>query len=213
MSDHFIVTSPLDPQAAPLVEDLIREYDQRYGTLFSTGGAREEVFRYPPDYFAAPNGTFLLLIRDGETIGGGAFMRYDDATTEFKRIWTRGDLRRQGLARRIVIELERQAAALGYTRVYLTTGFRQPEAKGLYLGLDYRPLFDPALPPELYATLPFEKHIGALAGQVGTTPLKQPAESFEAAAAASAAAKVVKNQQVARARAENRVENRAGAAS
>ncbi|MBK4216736.1 GNAT family N-acetyltransferase [Paracoccus caeni] len=209
MSDHFVVTSPLDPRAAPLVEDLIREYDQRYGTLFSTGGAREEVFRYPPDYFAAPNGTFLLLIRDGETIGGGAFMRYDDDTAEFKRIWTRADLRRQGLAQRIVTELEAQAVALGYTRVYLTTGFRQPEAKGLYLGLGYRPLFDPDLPPELYATLPFEKHIGALAGRPGSTPLKQPAENFEAAAKAAVAAKVAKNEQVAR----QSGEIRAGAAS
>lgn len=195
MSDSFIVTSPLDPRARPLVEDLIREYDERYGTLFSKGGAREEVFRYPPEAFAAPHGTFLLLVRDGQTIGGGAFMRYDDETAEFKRIWTRGDLRRQGLARRIVVELERQAADLGYTRVYLTTGFRQPEAKGLYLGLDYRPLFNPDLPPELYATLPFEKHIGAWAGRPGTAPLKEPAESFEAAALAVAARKSAASQQ------------------
>lgn len=197
MSDHFVVTSPLDQRARPLVEDLIREYDNRYGTLFSQGGARDEVFRYPPAAFAAPDGTFLLLIRDGETVGGGAFMRLDAATAEFKRIWTRGDLRRQGLARRIVLELERQAAALGYTRVYLTTGFRQPEAQGLYLDLGYRPLFDPALPPELYATLPFEKHIGAQAGRPGTSPLKQPAASFEAAARATAAAKAARSQPLA----------------
>lgn len=191
MPDTFLITSPLDPQAQPLVEDLIREYDSRYGALFSENGARDEVFRYPPEAFAAPHGLFLLLQRDGETIGGGAFMRYDDNTAEFKRIWTRSEYRRQGLARKIVLALEDHAAAQGYTRVYLTTGFRQPEAKGLYIGLGYRTLFDPDLPPELYATLPFEKHIGALAGQPGTTPIKQPADSYEAAIAAQAARKAV----------------------
>jgi GNAT superfamily N-acetyltransferase len=192
MPDTFLITTPLDPQAQPLVEDLIREYNARYGTLFSANGARDEVFRYPPEAFAAPEGLFLLLQRDGETIGGGAFMRYDAQTAEFKRIWTRGDLRRQGLARKIVLALEEKAAEFGYTRVYLTTGFRQPEAKALYIGLGYRTLFDPDLPPELYATLPFEKHIGALAGQPGTTPLKQPAASYEAAVAATAARKAAK---------------------
>ncbi|MFT4149033.1 MAG: GNAT family N-acetyltransferase [Paracoccaceae bacterium] len=181
MTDRIIHSSPADPQAQPLVEDLIREYDSRYGTIFSAGGARDEVFRYPPEAFAAPDGAFLLILRDGETIGGGAFMRYDATTAELKRIWTRGDLRRQGLARRIVLALEDRAAELGYTRLYLTTGFRQPEAKGLYLGLNYRPLFDPDLPTELYGTLPFEKHIGLLAGKTGTAPLKQPAASREAA--------------------------------
>jgi hypothetical protein len=39
------------------------------------------------------------------------------------------------LARRIVLALEEQAAAQGDTRVYLTTGFRQPEAAGLYRAL------------------------------------------------------------------------------
>ena len=49
------------------------------------------------------------MIRGGETMAGGAFKRYDDRTAEFKRIWTRRDLRRQGLARKLLVELEAQA--------------------------------------------------------------------------------------------------------
>lgn len=173
-ADLIIESSPLDPQAKPLVEDLIHEYDSRYGTIFNAEGARAELYRYPPEAFAPPVGNFLLLLRNGETIGGGAFMRYDDETAEFKRIWTRSDLRRQGLARRIVAALEEKAADLGYSRVYLTTGFRQPEAVALYIGFGYRPLFDPSLSPEHYQSLPFEKHIGSKAGQPGTSPLKTP---------------------------------------
>ena len=189
-TDRIFVTTPDDPRAQPLVEDLIREYDARYGTLFSPEGARAELYRYPVAAFtAAERGAFLLIERDGEVIAGGAFMAYDAQTAELKRVWTHPERRRQGLARRVVLELERAAEAQGYTRVYLTTGFRQPEARDLYLSLGYRPLFDPAIPGELYATLPFEKLIGARRGEVPDTPLRAPAASLAEAAAAAAGRK------------------------
>ncbi len=162
-SDTFLYTTTLDPRARPLIEELTHEYDKRYGDYFSTGGAAEEMNRYPAEAFAPPHGNFLLLLRDGEAIGGGAFKHYDDRTAEFKRIWTRADLRRQGLAAKVLVELEIQAARQGYERVYLTTGFRQPEAVGLYLKYGYTALFDIEADPEIYKTLPFEKQIGHLA--------------------------------------------------
>ncbi|KPH05581.1 acetyltransferase [Rhizobium acidisoli] len=163
MSDTFLYTSPLDPRAKPLIDELIHEYDSRYGTYFNAEGAAAELNRYPPEAFAPPYGNFLLLIRNGETIGGGAFKHYDERTAEFKRIWTRSDLRRQGLARKVLVELEIQAARQGYTRIYLTTGFRQPEAVGLYLNDGYTALFDTLADPEIYKSLPFEKDISHLA--------------------------------------------------
>ncbi|MBD3846750.1 GNAT family N-acetyltransferase [Bosea sp. SSUT16] len=195
MADAIVRSSPLDVQAEALLEGLIAEYDGRYGANSRPGGARSEILRYPPEAFAPPLGEFLLLRRDGETIAGGAFMSHDDETVELKRIWTRDDLRRQGLARRIVQALEEAAADLGYTRAYLTTGFRQPEATNLYLSLGYRPLFDVAVDPALYRSLPFEKHIGAKAGTAGQTPVHPPAASLEEATARVA---VVKAQQEAR---------------
>lgn len=163
MSDSFLYTTPLDPRAQPLVEDLIHEYHARYHDVpgRDPDSARRELYRYPPDAFAPPDGAFLLLLRDGETIGGGAFMRYDNRTAELKRVWTRRDLRRQGLARKVLLQLEAQALRQGYTRLYLTTGFRQPEAKFLYLTNGYRPLFDPDEPldPTVFRILPFEKEL------------------------------------------------------
>ena len=173
-TDEIIDCSPTDPRAQPLVEDLIHEYDSRYGTVFNDGGATAELYRYPPEAFAPPVGAFILLLRGGQAVAGGAFMRWDEQTAEFKRIWTRRDLRRQGVARRIVAALEERAAAQGYSRIYLTTGFRQPEAVALYLNFGYRPLFRPDLDPALYMSLPFEKHVGAMAGFPGVTPLKEP---------------------------------------
>ena len=183
MTDVIVRSTILDSAAQPLLEGLVTEYDGRYGAANRPGGARSEILRYPAEAFSPPLGDFLLLQRDGETIAGGAFMSHDDETAELKRIWTRNDLRRQGLARRIVIELEESATQLGFTRAYLTTGFRQPEATALYVSLGYRPLFDPAIDLTLYRSLPFEKHIGAKAGRVGTSKVYAPAASFEEATA------------------------------
>jgi GNAT superfamily N-acetyltransferase len=159
MSDQFVYASPLDPRAKPLIDDLIFEYDSRYGDFFDRDGAAAELNRYPPEAFAPPHGNFLLLIRGDETIAGGAFKHYDDQTAEFKRIWTRRDLRRQGLARRIVVELEAQALRQGYSRIFLTTGFRQPEAKQLYLTNGYTALFDLNADLEELRHLAFEKRL------------------------------------------------------
>jgi len=181
MPDVIIHSTLLHPSTQPLIEGLISEYDGRYGTRDRPGGARGEIFRYPEGLYSPPLGDLLLVQRDGRTIAGGAFMSHDDETAEIKRIWTDPSLRRQGLARTIMSALEQSAAALGYTRTYLSTGFRQPEAVALYLSLGYRPLFDTAADPQLYRSLPFEKHIGARAGQKGSTPVYPPAASFEEA--------------------------------
>jgi polar amino acid transport system permease protein len=144
-----------DPRVAHLLRELGDEYATRYGR-----DAHAELARYPDEEFTAPHGgVLLLLLERGEPVAGGAFRRHDPATAELKRIWTHSAHRRRGLARRVVAELEREAAGRGYRRVYLTTGPRQPEARGLYLATGYTPLFDTAADPEAIGLLPFEKHL------------------------------------------------------
>ncbi|KOV79239.1 GNAT family N-acetyltransferase [Nocardia sp. NRRL S-836] len=143
-----------DPDAAPLVAGLTHEYTTRYGP----SGAEE--MQRPADVFEPPNGQFLLLVEAGEAVAGGAFKRFDDETAELKRIWTHERHRRRGLARRVLVELENEALAFGYRRIYLTTGPLQPEAKGLYLATGYTPLFDLATDPLTMSHLAFEKPLG-----------------------------------------------------
>lgn len=139
---EFRIVDPRDPIAAPLLHDLEREYDTRYGTV---GGdsASAEMNRYPAELFLAPVGAFVVLIDDDQVVAGGAFMRYDDRTAEFKRIWTRTDHRGRGLGKRVLVELEARARALGYSDVFLTTGPRQPEAVALYRSAGYTHLYTP----------------------------------------------------------------------
>lgn len=176
MSDQFLYTTPLDPRAQPLIDALTFEYDSRYGDVLREPGAPREMARYPAEVFAPPHGNFLLLLRDGIAIGGGAFMRHDAHTAELKRVWTHADLRRQGLARKVLVELEAQVLRQGYERVCLTTGFRQPEAVGLYLGHGYTALFDEPENPETPRKLPFEKQL-VVAARHHARPVASQAEA------------------------------------
>ncbi|MCX4822078.1 GNAT family N-acetyltransferase [Streptomyces sp. NBC_01142] len=141
-----------DPLARPLLDELAHEYISRYGSAV-------DLERYPSEEFAPPGGAFVLLLEEGRPVAGGAYRRHDATTAELKRIWTHSAHRRRGLARRVLRVLEREAAERGYSRICLTTGPRQPEARGLYLAAGYRPLFDLSADPESIGPLPFEKHL------------------------------------------------------
>ena len=146
-----------DELARPLFEDLAREYGARYGG--TPEQVRRELERYPPAEFEEPHGVLLLLLEDGAPVAGGAYRRHDERTAELKRIWTHPGHRRRGLGRRVLRELERRAVAAGYSRLHLTTGPRQPEARHLYLAAGYRPLFDVTADPETIGPLAFEKEL------------------------------------------------------
>jgi GNAT superfamily N-acetyltransferase len=159
-ADILLHTTPEDPLALPVLHDLEREYDGRYGTRFG-GPASLEINRYPASAFGAPGGTFLLLLRDGRAISAGAFMTVGEHTAEIKRVWTDASHRGQGLARVVLAELEAEAARRGFTEIVLSTGPSQPEAVRLYFAAGYTPLFDPNDPPEVIVFHHFRKDLPA----------------------------------------------------
>jgi ribosomal protein S18 acetylase RimI-like enzyme len=128
---------------------------------------------HPTEHFTAQHGGALLLLREGgTTVAGGALRRYDpefaaadaldpgfpaEGTTEFKRIWTHTEHRRRGLGRQVLRELELRASQLGYRRVFLTTGPRQPEAVALYHAAGYTELPDLGALTRGFAVHPFVK--------------------------------------------------------
>ncbi|QZT60610.1 GNAT family N-acetyltransferase [Mycolicibacterium austroafricanum] len=142
---RFVAVGQDDPLAVPLIDELAVEYADRYG------GSRDRVHAwlrgYPAAEFEAPGGGLLIGLLDGLPVTGGAFRRFDDTTAELKRIWTDARYRRRGLGQALVSRLEADIAARGYSRIYLTTGDRQPEAEALYSSLGYQRLDEP-LPAE-----------------------------------------------------------------
>jgi His/Glu/Gln/Arg/opine family amino acid ABC transporter permease subunit len=162
----FRTVRPDDPAAAPMLADLEREYDARYGDTLGEP-ASVEIHRYPPEQFTAPLGTFVLLYEGDQVVAGGAFRPFDDQTVELKRIWTAPSERGRGLAAVVVGELEAEARGRGFTRVYLTTGPRQPEAVRLYRRLGYTPLYDLGRSAEEVGIHPFEKVLTTIEQPVG----------------------------------------------
>lgn len=151
MNERFRDVSPEDAELQPILSGLFGEYAARYDDYFSRHTEVELT-----EWYLLPQGLFIVLERDGVIIATGAYKPYDAQTAEIKRIWTDRALRQQGLAGRVVQELERRARLAGYRHIYLTTGFRQPEAVKLYLSQGYTPQFDPSRDPEEYARPPFD---------------------------------------------------------
>lgn len=137
-----------DARVVPVLAELTVLYRELYGP-----GAAHEMARYPVADFSPPGGGFLVLLdAAGGAAATGGLRRWDAETAEFKRMWVRADLRRRGLARRVLAELEARARAHGYSGVRLTTGSGQQDAARLYVSAGYRAHFD----ADLLSTRPAE---------------------------------------------------------
>ena len=151
MRNAFRDISPEAPELQPIISGLFAEYAARYGDYFSRDAEVEL-----SEWYLPPQGLFIVLEREGEIIATGAYKPKDRHTAEIKRIWTHRRLRQQGLAAKVVQELERRAVLAGYSHIYLTTGFRQPEAVKLYLSQGYEAQFDLTRDPEEYSQPPYD---------------------------------------------------------
>ncbi|HEX8976952.1 MAG TPA: GNAT family N-acetyltransferase [Solirubrobacteraceae bacterium] len=87
-----------------------------------------------------PGGDFTVGWVDGEPICCGGVKRLDGRACEIKRMYVVPSYRGQGVARRLLRELEDRARALGYSLARLDTGPRQEGAQHLYESAGYRPI-------------------------------------------------------------------------
>ncbi|MFD3451367.1 GNAT family N-acetyltransferase [Streptomyces sp. NPDC058691] len=127
------------PDAVLLTARVQQEYVERYGGPDET----------PLDaaHFDAPYGRFLLGHLDGVPVATGGWRAQDastegfqDGDAELKRMYVVPEARGKGLARRMLAELEHDAAAAGRSRMVLETGTMQPEAIALYTSCGYTPV-------------------------------------------------------------------------
>ena len=123
-----------DAVVRALESELQQEYVERYG------GVDEAPVH--PTQFAPPDGVFLVGFAGAEPVASGGFRRHDDEAAEIKRMYVVEDRRGVGYARRLLAELEMRAAAVGYRRIVLETGLRQPEAIALYESSGYTSIPD-----------------------------------------------------------------------
>ena len=120
--------------AQSLVAALIVDIEERYA---SEGDADDPEAEWAMgiDEVMPPRGVFLVAYLDGQAVGCGALRPLPAAgagVAEIKRMYTSPSARRRGVSRAVLARLESNAVRLGYRRVQLETGLRQPEAVSLY---------------------------------------------------------------------------------
>ena len=122
--------------AVRLVDAMVTEMDQ----LYAQGPARGVGSGASPSDFSPPTGAFLVIYVGGKPVAGGGIKRDEDGVAEIKRMYVAPAARRQGLGRRLLEALEDKARELGYVRIRLDTGNRQPHAQAMYERAGYHPI-------------------------------------------------------------------------
>ena len=122
--------------AVRLVDAMVTEMDQLYGQA-PGGGVGSGA---SPSDFTPPTGAFLVIYAAGKPVAGGGLKRDDDGVAEIKRMYVVPEARRQGLGRTLLEALEDRARELGYARIRLDTGERQPHAQAMYQRAGYHPI-------------------------------------------------------------------------
>ena len=74
----------------------------------------------------------VVAYKNQVAVGCGAFKHYDDQTAEVKRMFVSPECRGEGIATKVLNELENWAQELNYTTTVLETGIKYPEAIALY---------------------------------------------------------------------------------
>lgn len=145
--DIVVLEEPLGSKSAQeLIGGFVAEIRRLYPTWTPQSGPSAE-----PSDFEPPGGTFVVLYVDDEPAACGGLKRLDDDAAEIKRLFVRPEMRRLGLGRRVIDDLERIARHLGYRVVRLDTGAQQPQAVRLFDAAGYKRIGD-------YNRNPFASH-------------------------------------------------------
>jgi ribosomal protein S18 acetylase RimI-like enzyme len=133
----------LRPLAAddPVAQRLLGAFAAEIAGLYP-GWDPDQGPRATPADFGPPGGRLVVAYRDGAAVGCGGVKHLDAHTGEIKRLYVAPEVRGHGVARRLLDDLEVVARELGYARVRLDTGPRQPDALALFRGAGYRDIED-----------------------------------------------------------------------
>ena len=80
----------------------------------------------------------VIAYEDDQPVGCGAIKEYAPNTMEIKRMYTSPASRGNGIATKVLTELENWAAEMSFEKCILETGKKQPEAIALYKKSGYK---------------------------------------------------------------------------
>ena len=126
-----------DPAVVGLTEEVQAYYREIYGGPDDSPLTEHEL--------TPPAGLFLLARLGDEPAGMGGWRRIGaldalggERPAELRRMYTAPTARHRGVARTLLTELERTAAAYGADVMVLSTGARQQDAVAFYRACGYR---------------------------------------------------------------------------
>ena len=144
---------PADPRARFCVREYVAELDRRFRAGFDPSAsisAQDHELR-------PPNGLMLVATLRHDAVGCGALKFHGEEPTELKRMWVAPSARGLGIGRRILAELESEAARRRSRVLHLETNGSLTEAIALYRSAGYTEV--PAFNDEPYANHWFEKRV------------------------------------------------------
>lgn len=144
---------PAEPAARWCVVQYFAELDRRFTHGFDPAASLPNA----DEEMVPPRGAFLVATIDGEPVACGGVKATAPGTGYVKRMWVADSARGLGLGRRMLDAIEREARALGFTRLQLETNAALTEAIALYRGSGFREV--PPFNDEPYAAHWFEKQL------------------------------------------------------
>ena len=148
--------APIDP-AHPHARRCLNAYFSELDSRFDTGFDPARSIPADDEELRPPAGLLLVATLRGDPIGCGALKFHGDEPAELKRMWVAESARGLGVGRRLLSELEENAAKRGVRVLRLETNRTLIEAISLYRSAGYvevAPFND-----ETYAHHWFEKRI------------------------------------------------------
>lgn len=131
------------PESAELLDatrEIFREYASSLGVDLCFQNFEAELAQLPGDY-AAPRGSLLLAMVEGQVAGCCALRPLDDVdvpnAAEMKRLYVRSAYRGRGLGRELAQAILDEALRLGYDSVLLDTLDDMEAARALYEDLGF----------------------------------------------------------------------------
>ena len=132
--DVVWVTRPLDhPDAVALVAEMRSEVAALYGR--PDPGKPLDSAEFEPG-----RGRFVVGYEGETPVACGGYRVIEGQHARVQRVFVRPDRRGQSLSRALMVHLEQQARADGFTSLDLHTGVRQPAAVKVYESLGYTPI-------------------------------------------------------------------------
>lgn len=126
-----------EPASGPAAQALFGEYMALVRERLGPGFVPEEAIFATDRVFEEERAAFVVLYARGRPVGCGGVRSLGPELAEIKRMFVTADARRRGHGRRLLVELERRAAAAGAQRVRLLTTEVLSEGLALYESAGY----------------------------------------------------------------------------